>query len=152
MTHWIASSNRDNAKILDAKHIWGVPKRNKTLMHRVKPGDTILVYVRQEKEDDTILPSAITGAYEVVSEPYEDHARLFTTPPQMGDEVFPFRMKVKPVAVFPEPLEFKPLIEDLAFITNKTMWSGHLRQAMREIPAEDYHLILRRAGMEATDA
>jgi predicted RNA-binding protein len=70
----------------------------------------------------------------------------------MGDEVFPFRMKVKPVAVFPEPLEFKPLIEDLAFITNKTMWSGHLRQAMREIPAEDYHLILRRAGMEATDA
>jgi predicted RNA-binding protein len=152
MTHWIASSNRDNAKILDAKHIWGVPKRNKTLMQRVKPGDTILVYVRQEKEDDTILPSAITGAYEVVSEPYEDHARIFTTPPQMGDEVFPFRMKVKPVAVFPEPLEFKPLIPDLTFITNKKMWSGHLRQAMREIPEEDYHLILRRAGEEATDA
>jgi len=149
MTHWIASSNRDNQKILDAKHIWGVPRRNKTLMHRVKPGDTILVYVRQEKEDDTILPSAITGAYEVVSEPYEDHARLFTTPPQMGDEVFPFRMKVKPVAVFPEPLEFKPLIEDLAFITNKTMWSGHLRIAMREIPEEDSRLILMRAGVEA---
>ncbi|MDI6867724.1 EVE domain-containing protein, partial [Methanoculleus sp.] len=47
MTHWIASSNRDNWKILDAKQIWGVPKRNKNLMHRVKPGDTILVYVRQ---------------------------------------------------------------------------------------------------------
>ena len=68
MTHWIASSNRDNWKVLDAKHIWGVPKRNKTLMQRVKPGDTILVYVRQEKEDDTILPSAITGSYEVISE------------------------------------------------------------------------------------
>ncbi|WP_292410979.1 EVE domain-containing protein, partial [Methanoculleus sp. UBA377] len=50
-------------------------------MHRVKPGDTILVYVRQEKEDDTILPSAITGAYEVVAEPYIDHSRLFITPP-----------------------------------------------------------------------
>jgi predicted RNA-binding protein len=118
-------------------------------MQRVKPGDTILVYVRQEKEDDTILPSAITGAYEVVSEPYEDHTRLFVTPPQMGDEVFPFRMKVRPVAVFAEPLEFKPLIGDLKFITNKTMWSGHLRQAMREIPEEDYHLILKRAGVEA---
>ncbi|MDD2473676.1 MAG: EVE domain-containing protein, partial [Methanoculleus sp.] len=94
MTHWIASSNRDNQKILDAKHIWGVPKRNKTLMQRVKPGDTILVYVRQEKEDDAILPSAITGAYEVVAEPYIDHSRLFITPPQMGDEVFPYRMKV----------------------------------------------------------
>jgi predicted RNA-binding protein len=152
MTHWIASSNRDNHKILDKKHIWGVPKRNKTLMHRVKPGDTILVYVRQEKEGDTILPSAITGAYEVVSEPYEDQKPLFVTPPHMGDEVFPYRMKVRPVAVFAEPLEFKPLIGDLKFITNKTMWTGHLRQAMREIPAEDYHLILRRAGMEATDA
>ena len=147
MTHWIASSNRDNARILDAKQFWGVPKRNRTLMQRVKPGDTILVHVRQEKEDDTVLPSAITGAYEVVSEPYEDHSRLFLTPPQMGDEVFPFRMKVRPVAVFPEPLEFKPLIGDLTFITNKTMWSGHLRIAMREIPDEDYRLILRRAGV-----
>ncbi|MCK9306747.1 MAG: EVE domain-containing protein, partial [Methanoculleus sp.] len=42
MTHWIASSNRDNARILEKKHIWGVPRRNRTLMQRVKPGDTIL--------------------------------------------------------------------------------------------------------------
>jgi len=145
MTHWIASSNRDNWKILEKKHIWGVPKRNKTLMQRVKPGDTIFVYVRQEKEGDTILPSAVTGAYEVISEPYEDHSRLFTTPPQMGDEVFPYRMKVRPVVVFAEPLELKPLISDLKFITNKTMWSGHLRVAMREIPEEDYQFILKRA-------
>ena len=149
MAHWIASSNRDNQKILDKKRIWGVPKRNKNLLQRVKPGDTILVYVRQEKEGDTILPSAITGAYEVVSEPYEDHSRIFTTPEHMGDEVFPFRMKVRPVAVFAKPLEFKPLIGDLRFITNKTMWSGPLRVAMREIPEEDYRLILKRAGVEA---
>ena len=149
MTHWIASSNRANQKILDQKQIWGVPKRNKALMNRVKPGDTILMYVRQEKEGDTTLPSAITGAYEVVAEPYEDHSPLFVTPPHMGDEVFPYRMKVRPVAVFAEPLEFKPLIPDLKFITNKTMWSGHLRVAMREIPEEDYRLILRRAGAEA---
>jgi predicted RNA-binding protein len=149
MTHWIASSNRVNAKILDTKHIWGVPKRNKTLTHRVKSGDTILVYVRQEKEGDTILPSAITGAYEVVSQPYEDHTRLFITPEHMGDEVFPFRMKLRPVAAFAKPLEFKPLIPDLKFITNKTMWSGHLRIAMREIPEGDYRFILKRAGQEA---
>ena len=48
-----------------------------------------------------------------------------------------------------EPLEFKPRTGDLRFITNKKMWSGHLRQAMREIPEEDYRLILRRAGVEA---
>jgi len=44
--------------------------------------------------------------------------------------------------VFPEPL-----IGDLAFITNKGMRPAHLRQAMREIPEEDYRLILRRAGI-----
>ena len=149
MTHWIASSNRENAKILNTKRVWGVPRRNRTLMQRVKPGDIILVYVRQEKKGDTTLPTAITGAYEVIAEPYEDHSRRVVTPPQMGDEGFPSRMKVRPVAVFPEPLEFKPLIEGLAFITNKKMWSGHLRVAMREIPEEDYQLILQWAGVEA---
>ncbi len=149
MTHWIASSNRANAKVLDREHIWGVPKRNKSIMHRVKPGDTLLIYIRQEKVDDATLPSAIAGVYDVVSEPYEDHTRLFLTPPHMGDEVFPYRMRVRPVTVFPEPLEFKPLIPDLKFITNKRMWSGHLRQAMRTIPEEDYQLILKRAGVEA---
>ncbi len=149
MTHWIASSNRENAKPLVQNQIRGVPRRSRTLMHRVKPGDAILMYVRQEKEGDTVLPSAITGAYEVVAEPYEDHSRLFVTPPHMGDEVFPCRMKVRPVAIFVEPLEFKPLIGDLNFITNKAMWSGHLRRAGREIPDEDYRFILRRAGVEA---
>jgi len=149
MTYWIASSNRDNAEVVREKHIWGVPRRNRSLMHRVKSGDKMLVYVRGEQEGETALPSAITGAYEVVSDPYEDETPIFLTPRHMGNEVFPFRVKVRPVAIFDEPLEFKPLIPDLKFITNKKMWSGHLRVAMREIPEEDYRLILRRAGKEA---
>jgi len=149
MAYWIASSNRDNAEVVREKHIWGVPRRNRSLMHRVKSGDKMLVYVRGEQEGETALPSAITGAYEVVSDPYEDETPIFLTPRHMGNEVFPFRMKVRPVAIFDEPLEFKPLIPDLKFITNKKMWSGHLRVAMREIPEEDYRLILRRAGKEA---
>ncbi|SCL74352.1 hypothetical protein L21_0226 [Methanoculleus chikugoensis] len=38
------------------KHIRGIPKRSRNIMRRVKPGDTIPGHVRQEKEDDTILP------------------------------------------------------------------------------------------------
>ena len=59
------------------------------------------------------------------------------------------RVKGPEALLFDPPVEFKPLIPDLTFITNKKMWSGHLRQAMREIPEEDYRLILRRAGEEA---
>ncbi len=79
------------------------------------------------------------------------HYRSSGDPPQMGDEVFPYRMKVRPVAVFPEPLEFNPLIEDLRFITNKKMWSGHLRQAMREIPEEGLQGLARFAETYGAD-
>jgi predicted RNA-binding protein len=30
----------------------------------------------------------------------------------------------------------------LKFITNKTMWTGHIRQAMRVIPEEDYQRLM----------
>jgi len=33
---------------------------------------------------------------------------------------------------------FEDLIPKLRFITNKKMWTGHLRRAMRTIPREDY--------------
>ncbi|WP_292392977.1 EVE domain-containing protein [Methanoculleus sp. UBA303] len=149
MTCWIASLNRENWEVVKSKQVWGIPKRNRNILQRVKPGDAILFYVRQEKAGDEILPSAIMGDLEVVSEPYEDHSRIFVTPQHMGDEVFPYRVKVEPIAVFADPLEFKPLIPDLAFIRNKTMWTGHLRVAMREIPEEDYQFILKRAGQGA---
>jgi predicted RNA-binding protein len=53
-------------------------------------------------------------------------------------------VRLKPIKIFKEPVEFKPLIPKLSFITNKTMWTGHIRVAMREIPEEDYQLILNR--------
>ena len=140
--------NRENWEVVKKKQVWGVPKRNHNIMQRVKPSDTILIYVRQEKVGNEVLPSAIMGDLEVTSEPYEEHTRIFGTPPQMGDEIFPYRVKVKPIHTFDKPLEFKPLVPDLKFITNKKMWSGHLRIAMREIPEEDYQFILKRAGQE----
>ncbi|KUG19208.1 hypothetical protein ASZ90_011081 [hydrocarbon metagenome] len=148
MTRWIASLNRENWEVVREKQVWGVPKRNQNVVQRVKLGDSILFYVKQEKEKegDEMLPSAIVGDGEVASEPYEEHTRIFGTPPQMGDEVFPYRVRVTPIHAFDEPVEFRPLVPDLGFITNKTMWSGHLRIAMREIPEEDYRLILERAG------
>jgi len=141
MARWLAISNRTNWEVTRKKNIWGVPQRNKSIIERVKPGDTVLIYVSQQKEDDTLLPSAVTGAFEVVSEPFEERTRVFVAPEQMGDEVFPYRIKLKPVKVFDPPVEFKPLIPKLKFITNKTMWTGHIRQAMRVIPEEDCQVI-----------
>ncbi|MDX8551966.1 EVE domain-containing protein [Methanospirillum sp. J.3.6.1-F.2.7.3] len=142
MTIWIASGNRENWEVARKHNIWGVPKRSRGFHSRVKKGDTILIYARSETHGRETLPSVIFGEYKV-TELFEDTTPLFTAPPQMGNEVFPFRFRLKPVKIFKEPVEIKPLIPELGFITNKTMWSEHFRQAMSEIPEEDYRKIVK---------
>lgn len=141
MKYWVASSNRENSEIADKNLVWGIPKRNKNLYERVDPGDRFLMYVRMEHEGDTILPSAISGAYQI-EEKFEETKAIFSVPSHMGDERFPYRFKIKRLSIFHPPIEFKPLIDSLSFITNKKMWSGHLRIAMREIPKIDYEKII----------
>jgi len=143
MTRWLAISNRENSEISIRKNIWGVPKRSINTIQHVKPGDTICMYVGQKMVNKEIVPPAITSVFEVISPMYEDSSTIFTSPPKLGNEVFPLRLKLKPIKIFKEPIEFKPLVPKLHFITNKKMWSGHIRgQAMREIPEEDYQTII----------
>ena len=81
MTIWIASTNRDNWEVIKKNNIWGVPKRNKNSIERSNPGDKILIFVKQENIGETILPSAITAAYEIISNPFEDKNKVFKKPP-----------------------------------------------------------------------
>ena len=146
MTIWIASTNRDNWEIIKKNNIWGVPKRNKNSIERSEPKDKILIFVRQENAGDTILPSAITAAFDIASKPFEEKTEIFKKPPTMsGEEVFPYCVKLKPVKIFKEELDFKSIISNLEFITNKKQWTGHLRTAMRTIPEEDYEYIIKAA-------
>ncbi len=133
-------------ELLQKHNIWGVPKRSRSLHIGVKVGDIILMYARSETHAKEVFPSVILGEY-TVTELYEDTKPLFTAPPQMGDKKFPYRFRLKPVKIFKTPIEIKPLIPELGFVTNKTMWSGHFRQAMREIPEKDYLTIVT-AGKE----
>jgi len=147
MTRWLAISNRTNSDITIKKQIWGVPKRAINQISKTQPGDTLLVYVGQQVIDkDTTLPPAITGCFEITSAVYEDAKPIFIAPPKLGAEVFPLRIKVKTIEVFDPPVEFKPLIPKMQFITNKKQWSGHIRgQAMRTIPEEDHAYIMKAA-------
>ncbi len=63
----------------------------------------------------------------------------------MKSESFPYRIKLKPLKIFAKPVNFKSLIPELKFIKNKKKWSGHLMgKAMREIPEEDFELVINR--------
>ncbi|RLF82342.1 EVE domain-containing protein, partial [Thermococci archaeon] len=77
MTYWLCITNRDNWKVIKEKNIWGVPKRHKNTIAKVKPGDRLLIYVKQERKEKQILEPKIVGIFEAVSEPYEDSKRIF---------------------------------------------------------------------------
>ncbi|MDD4254052.1 MAG: EVE domain-containing protein [Methanofollis sp.] len=153
MTRWLATSTRENADVVTRKKIWGVPKRDISQINRIRPGDTLLVYVGHEEIDkDITLPPAITGCFEIVSGVYEDTDPIFTAPRKLGNEVFPLRFRLKTIAVFDPPVEFTPLIPRLKFITEKKQWSEHIKgQAMRAITEEDHALIMK-AAMKAAEA
>ena len=143
MKYWLCITNEANWNVIKEKNIWGVPERHKNTIAKVKPGDKLLIYLKQEKVNDEIKPSRIVGAYEVISEVFRDSTRIFSSKGMRTNEIFPWRVKIKPIKIFDKPIEFKPLIPKLKFITNKKKWSGHLMgKAMREIPEEDYELIL----------
>jgi len=93
MTRWLAISNQENSDIVIKRHVWGVPKRNINAISRVRPGDTVLVYVGQRVVDKEVFPPAITGVFEVTSEMYEDSSRIFAAPAKLGDEIFSLRIK-----------------------------------------------------------
>jgi len=140
---WLCISTRANDEVTRKKLVWGVAKRFVNTISRVKKGDTLLMYTMQEIIDREVIPSAVTGIYETTSDVYEDESPIFVTPKALGSEVFPLRIKVKPVEIFRVPIPFKPLVPKMTFIKNKTMWSGSIRTAMRMIPEEDYQMILK---------
>jgi len=142
MTRWLCMADRTNAAVAKDRLIWGVPARYGNSMAKVQTGDTFLIYARQDLAGGELRPSAVMGAYEVVSDPFEDAAPIFAAPPFLPGEVFPIRVKLRPLPDIVAPVEFKPLVPELSFIKNKVMWSGSIRGAMRMIPEPDYQRIV----------
>jgi predicted RNA-binding protein len=102
------------------------------LLENVKPKDMMVSYVR---------PLRIRGIFKAVSKPFTSDEEIFNAAGFAEGELFPNRIKLEPVSMPEEPIEFKNLIPKLKFITNKKMWTGHLRRAMRTIPKEDFESI-----------
>lgn len=97
----------------------------------VGPGDLLVFYV---------IPKRVGDVFRVVSEPYVDREPIFI-PVKSRDEVFEYRVKVEPVLLLKEPIDFTPLVERLSFIKNKKRWSAPLRRTMFKISREDYEVI-----------
>ena len=145
MAYWLCITTEKNWDVIREKNVWGVPERHRNVIAKVKPGDKLVIYIKQERVDNVVKEPRIVGIFEVVSDPFRESTRIFSSKGvRNSGETFPWRVKIKPIKIFDKPIEFKPLIPKLKFITNKKKWTGHLMgRSMREIPKEDYNLILR---------
>jgi predicted RNA-binding protein len=120
MAYWLCITTEENWKVIREKNIWGVPDRHKNTIAKVKPGDKLVIYVKQERYKDKVVEPKIVAVYEVVSEPFKDSTRIFSSKGMKSSgETFPWRVKIKPIKIFDKPIEFKPLIPKLKFIMNK---------------------------------
>ncbi len=143
MAYWLCITTGENWEVIRSRNVWGVSERHRNTIARVKKGDRLLIYLKQERKEDRVEEPRIVAEYEVSSEVFRDSSRIFKSPKGLGNETFPFRINITPVEVFKVPVEFKPLIPKLEFIKNKKKWTGHLMgKAMREISEKDYRLIL----------
>jgi len=146
MAYWLCITTEENWNVIKQKNVWGVQEKHRNTIAKVKPGDKCLIYVMSTKKDDELIPPRIMAAYEVTSEVFVDRSRIFKPSARNKIETFPLRIKLKSIKIFENPVDFKSLIPELRFIKNKKNWTGHIQgKAMREIPEEDYELILRNA-------
>jgi len=144
MPYWLCVTTEENCNVIRENNIWGVPAKRRNTIAKTKVGDKCLIYVTQTiSKDKEITPPRIVAIYEVASEVFEDKKRLFKS--KKKEEIYPLRVKLKPIKIFQKPVDFKSLIPKLKFIKNKQKWTGHIQgRGMIEIPEEDFLLILKR--------
>ncbi|MDI6903081.1 MAG: EVE domain-containing protein [Methanocellales archaeon] len=142
-TYWLCILNRKNWEVVKKENVWGVSERHKNQLNKAKIGDVFIFYTISELTGRERTESEITGIFEVASKPYKDNKKLFSSVgTRHFGEIFPYRIKVKPLEIFENPIAFRPLTKKLSFITNKKRWSLHLLgAAMKAIPKEDYDLL-----------
>jgi len=142
MAYWIYVTNSENWRITKKENILGASVRYKSVLSKVKKGDRCFIYVKSGRTDEGKVKSKIVGEYEVASTVFEDSKILFKAPPKKEDETFKLRIKLKPIKIYENPIDFKPLVQKLAFIKNKKHWALHfMGRAILEIPEGDCELI-----------
>jgi predicted RNA-binding protein len=125
------------------KHLGALRRGTGILYPKSGRGDRLLIYVMGTKKENEGLSPRIVAVYEAVSEVFIDSSRIFK------GKVYPLRIRLRPIAVFPKPLDFRELVPKLGFIKNKRFWVGHIRgKAMREIPKGDFETVLEAAGVK----
>lgn len=137
---WLCITTNENWNAIKAKEIWAVKESDQKKLDRLTIRDLLVFYVKQRSDNDNIVGPQIKAVFQVDSTPFHDSTKLL--PDSIPRERFTYRVRIKPVIVAREGVDFKEIVPKIGFIKNKEKWFLYLQTAMRSIPKRDFDLLL----------
>lgn len=131
MNYWLIALPREDMEHCIKVRTFGAQRKH--AIGHVQKGDKVVCYVTKE--------SKIIALGEAVSSYYLDDVKLFK-----AEGTFPDRFDFQAILLGKDnEIDFKTMVDDLQFITNKFYWTVYLRNGIAKISRDDWELISRRA-------
>lgn len=130
MNYWLTALPREDMEHCIKVGTFGMNR--KQAIGNVRAGDKVACYVT--KECKIIALGEVTESY------YMDTKKVFKS-----EGLFPDRFDFK--AAMLGPVDFKAMVDDLQFITNKFYWTVYLRNGIAKITQQDWKLIEAKVGL-----
>lgn len=133
--YWIIALPRDRMQFCMKVGVFGLNR--KFILGKVQKGDGIACYVT--KDCKFVGFGSVTEPYYLTVEPIFTNKEIFGE----GYTLFPDRInfECEPLSSQLE-VEFKPLINQMHFISNPKFWTVHFSVGILEIPEEDWNTII----------
>ena len=127
--NWLCLTTLENYRVTESKNIWGVRRKYKNRLSRLKMGDKVIFY---------ILGKKIGGMFKVNSEVYEDTDKIFS------GGIYPYKIKLEPIKLPKElPAFTNKMIQELELFKYKNhKWKYELMgQIVKSISNKDYEYL-----------
>lgn len=127
MNYWIIALPREDMEHCINIGTFGLNR--KWVLGKIQPGDKIACYITKENK--------IIALGETTSDYFMDTKKIFKS-----EGLFPDRFNFKANLLDKgNEIDFKSLIDDLSFITNKYYWPVYFKSGIKQIPEPDWKLI-----------
>lgn len=135
MNYWLIALPREDMEHCIKVGTFGANR--KLIIGNVQKGDKIACYITKQ--------SKIIALGEATSNYYMDDKKIFK-----AQGTFPDRFDFKAIPLGKEnEIDFKTMVDDLQFITNKFYWTVYLRNGIAKVSRDDWELIGSRALQHA---
>lgn len=130
MNYWLLSLPREDMEHCIKVGTFG--SQRKGVLGRVQKGDKVACYVTKECK--------VIALGEALSDYYMDDKKIFK-----ASGVFPDRFDFKASLLGSNnEIDFKTMVDDLGFITNKIYWTVYLRSGIAQMSHQDWNLVQTR--------